>query len=321
MNQLNTLSRLLERHSGVDGRHSTAIAGLKVVRLSAPTLPAAVMYEPSLCVVAQGAKHVMFGREGYRYDAAKYLLVSADVPATAQVVTATARAPYLGLSLDLEPLEVGELVAQLGPEEHPAQRALGVSALDPALLASVVRLVELLESSRDAALLSPLVRREVTYRVLVGPQSPRLRQFVAGNTHGQRITQVMKWLKAHHAEPMSVEGLAKKAAMSPSALYLHFRQVTGLSPLQYQKRLRLQEARRLMLGEALDAAEASFRVGYESPSHFSREYRRLFGAPPRRDIEALRGGQTTRVEPSEGMTPSASNMRGSPLTGSASGAT
>jgi AraC-like DNA-binding protein len=260
----------------------------------------------------------VLGREGYRYDAAKYLLVSADVPATAQVVAATARAPYLGLSLGLDPLEVGELVAQLGPEDHPAERALGVSALDPALLASVVRLVELLDSPRDAALLAPLVRREVTYRVLVGPQGPRLRQLMAGNTHGQRITQAIKWLRAHYAKPMSVEVLAKRAAMSPSALYLHFRQVTGLSPLQYQKRLRLQEARRLMLGEALDAAEASFRVGYESPSHFNREYRRLFGAPPRRDIEVLRGGQTTHVEPSTAR--SASSTRRFTVSASAPGA-
>jgi transcriptional regulator GlxA family with amidase domain len=141
---------------------------------------------------------------------------------------------------------------------------------------------------------------------------------MAGNTHGQRITQVIKWLRAHYAKPMSVEVLAKRAAMSPSALYLHFRQVTGLSPLQYQKRLRLQEARRLMLGEALDAAEASFRVGYESPSHFNREYRRLFGAPPRRDIEALRGGQTTRVEPSTAR--SASSTRRSTVSASAPGA-
>jgi transcriptional regulator GlxA family with amidase domain len=134
----------------------------------------------------------------------------------------------------------------------------------------------------------PLVRREITYRLLVGPQGQRLRQIISGNDQGQRITHALRWLKAHYAEPLRVESLAKQAGMSPSALHRHFKAVTALSPLQYQKHLRLQEARRLMLGEALDAAQASFKVGYESPTQFSREYRRLFGAPPRRDIETLR---------------------------------
>ena len=230
----------------------------------------------------------MLGDKEFRYDAERYLLVAADLPAMAQIVGASPRTPYLGLKLLLDPLEVGEVVAQLGPLPTPATRALAVSELDAALLDSVARLVDLLRDPQDVQVLAPVVRREITYRLLVGPEGRRLRQVVSGTDQGQRITHVLSWLKAHFSEPLRVEALAKQAGMSPTAFHRHFKEVTSLSPLQYQKHLRLQEARRLMLGEALDAAEASFKVGYESPSQFNREYRRLFGAPPRRDIEALR---------------------------------
>jgi len=278
-----------QRSDGIDGTYpTTAIPGLTLYRRSDASPPTSILYEPALCVIAQGAKRVTLGDREYRYDAARYLLVTADVPAMARVVAATPQAPYLALKLLLDPLEVGEVVAQLGAEQAPPARALAVSALDPALLDSVIRLVELADNPQDAQVLAPLVRREITYRLLIGPEGPRLRQIVSGRDQGQRVTRALRWLKAHYSEPLRVEALAKQAAMSPSALHRHFKAVTALSPLQYQKRLRLQEARRLMLGEALDAAEASFKVGYESPSQFSREYRRLFGAPPRRDIEALR---------------------------------
>ena len=288
-----TLVGLLERQTRIDGNYPTAIRGLTLYRHVKPSPPTNVLYEPALCLIAQGSKRVMLGDREYRYDAARYLLIAADVPATARIVAATAQTPYLALKLVLDPLEVGEVVAQLGPGQQAslATGALAVSALDPLLLDSVVRLVELLESARDAQVLAPLVRREITYRLLVGPEGQRLRQIISGNDQGQRITHALRWLKAHYAEPLRVESLAKQAGMSPSALHRHFKAVTAQSPLQYQKHLRLQEARRLMLGEALDAAEASFKVGYESPTQFSREYRRLFGAPPRRDIETLRHDQ------------------------------
>jgi AraC-like DNA-binding protein len=292
MSRLLTLVELLERQTRIDGNYPTAIGGLTLYRHAKPSPPTNVLYEPALCVIAQGSKRIMLGDREYRYDAARYLLIAADVPATARIVAATAQSPYLSLKLVLDPLEVGELVAQLGPRQQPspATGALAVSALDPALLDSVIRLVELLDSPQDAQVLAPLVRREITYRLLVGPEGQRLRQVIAGNDQGQRITHALRWLKAHYAEPLRVESLAKQAGMSPSALHRHFKAVTAQSPLQYQKHLRLQEARRLMLGDALDAAEASFKVGYESPTQFSREYRRLFGAPPGRDIEALRQG-------------------------------
>ena len=289
-----TLARLIERQTGsVDGTYPTAIRGLMLYRRSAASPPTGILYEPALCVIAQGGKRLTFGGKEYRYDAERYLLVAGDVPAMAQIVSATPQAPYLGLKLLLDPLEVGEVVAQLGPQQQqaPAARALAVGALDTGLLDSVTRLVELLANPQDSLVLAPLVRREITYRLLIGAEGQRLRQVVSGNDQGQRITHALRWLKANYVEPLRVEALAKQAGMSPSALHRHFKAVTALSPLQYQKRLRLQEARRLMLGEALDAAEASFRVGYVSPSQFSREYGRLFGAPPRRDIEALRHSQ------------------------------
>jgi len=291
MSRLFTLARLIEQQTGADGAFPTAIRELTLYRQSAPSPPTDIFYEPALCVIAQSAKRVMLGDCEYRYDAANYLLVVADVPAMGQVVEATAEKPFLGLKLLLDPLEVGEVVAQLGPPPHATPtRALAVSALDPALQESVTRLVALLKNPQDAQVLAPLVRKEITYRILIGPEGQRLRQVVAGTDQGQRITHAVRWLKAHYSKPLRIEALAKQAAMSPSALHRHFKEVTALSPLQYQKRLRLQEARRLMLGESLDAAEAAFRVGYESPSQFSREYGRLFGLPPRRDIETLRQG-------------------------------
>jgi AraC-like DNA-binding protein len=163
-----------------------------------------------------------------------------------------------------------------------------VTPLGPPLLDAISRLVALLDSPRDVGALSPLVLREITYRVLTGPQGSRLRQIASAGAPAQRIALAIRWLKDHFAVPLSIESLARRVGMSPSAFHLHFKAVTALSPLQYQKRLRLHEARRLMLGDGLDAAEAAFRVGYESPSQFSREYRRLFGAPPRRDVAALK---------------------------------
>jgi AraC-like DNA-binding protein len=165
-----------------------------------------------------------------------------------------------------------------------------VTPVEPALLDAIARLVALLDTPADVGPLAPLVLREITYRVLAGPQGPRLRQMAAAGAPAQRIARAIRWLKDHFADELRVESLARHVGMSPSAFHLHFKAVTALSPLQYQKRLRLQEARRLMLGEAVDAAEAAFRVGYESPSQFSREYRRTFGSPPRRDVAALKVG-------------------------------
>lgn len=289
---LTELATLIGRQATADGFHDTAVPELTLIRSSGPSEPTPVLYEPSLCLIAQGSKQVLLGSELYRYDPAKYLLVSVDLPVVGQVIEASRELPYLALRICLDPAVVGELVADGASSDArnagPA-RALAVSPMEPELLDAVIRLARLLEAPRDIAALSPLVLKEITYRLLTGEQGARLRQIASAGAPAQRIARAIRWLKDHFAEPLKIQALAREVRLSPSALHHHFKAVTAMSPLQYQKRLRLQEARRLMLGEGCDAAEAGFRVGYESPSQFSREYRRLFGAPPRRDVEAVRG--------------------------------
>ena len=289
-NELARLASAVERHTTADDVYNTVVPGLRLSRFSAPSDLVALVYEPSLCVVAQGAKEVLLADETYRLAPAQSLLVSVDLPVDARVVEATPGRPYLAVRISLDPAVVGELLADgtTAPPPGPPARGLAVTPVDPPLLDAVTRLVALLDAPQDVGPLSPLVLREITYRVLTGPQGSRLRQIAAAGAPAQRIARAIRWLKDHFAAPLRIESLAKHVRMSPSAFHLHFKGVTAMSPLQYQKRLRLQEARRLMLGEELDAAEAAFRVGYESPSQFSREYRRMFGAPPRQDVAALK---------------------------------
>jgi AraC-like DNA-binding protein len=286
--ELARLVAAIERHTPPDGVCDTAVPGLLIARQPKPTDPIALVVDPSLCIVAQGAKEVFVAGEAYRYDPAHSLLVSVDLPISARVVEATSARPCLAVRLSLDPSVVCELLADCPdalPPGPPA-RGLDVRPVEPQLLDAVGRLVALLDIPRDIAALAPLVLREVTYRVLTGPQGAQLRQIAATGAAAQRIARAVRWLRNHFMDPLRVESLARQARMSLSGFHQHFKAVTGLSPLQYQKQLRLQEARRLMLGEGLDAAEAAFRVGYESPSQFSREYRRMFGAPPRRDVVA-----------------------------------
>jgi AraC-like DNA-binding protein len=287
---LTRLVSAIERQATSDGPYHTAVAPLRLSRLSAPSDLVAVVYEPCLCLVAQGAKEVLLAGETYRLDPAQSLLVSVDLPVDARVVQASPDRPYLAVGIALDPAVVGELLADglAAPPLGPPARGLAVTPVEPALLDAVIRLVALLDSPHDIEPLAPLVLREITYRLLAGPQGTRLRQIAAAGAPAQRIARAIRWLKDNFADPLRVESLAKHVKMSPSAFHLHFKGVTAMSPLQYQKRLRLQEARRLMMGEGLEAAEAAFRVGYESPSQFSREYRRLFGAPPRRNVATLK---------------------------------
>ncbi len=284
------LAKLVERFASVGTSPATEIAGLSLYRQTKATELAPCMCEPSLCVVAQGAKQVLIGEDVLQYDASTFLLVSADLPVTARVVEASLERPYLSLSVRLDQAVVCDVAAQLTPATAPTRliAAAAVSPAEPALLDAVQRLVGLLETPDDRAVLAPLVLREITYRLLTGAQGERIRQIATTAGHARRILGTLRWLREHFAEPLRIEELARDAHMSSSALFQHFKTVTSMSPLQYQKLLRLHEARRLMLGLGLGAAEASFRVGYESPSQFSREYRRLFGAPPRKDVESLR---------------------------------
>jgi AraC-like DNA-binding protein len=289
VNEIVELSLAIERQTAADGAYDTAVPALRLSRFSAPSDLVALVYEPSLCLVARGAKEVLLADEMYRLDPAQSLLVSVDLPVAARVVEASPGAPYLAVRLALDPAVVGELLADgvTAPPLGPPARGLAVTPVEPPLLDAVARLVALLDSPQDVAPLAPLVLREITYRLLTGPQGSRLRQIASAGAPAQRIALAIRWLKDHFGDPLRVESLARRVRMSPSAFHHHFKGVTAMSPLQYQKRLRLQEARRLMLGEGLDAASAAFRVGYESPSQFSREYRRLFGAPPRQDVAAL----------------------------------
>jgi AraC-like DNA-binding protein len=280
------------RHITSDGYRETAVPGLFLFRASSASQHDATVYEPSLCIVAQGAKEIVVGGEPFRYDPSHFLLVSVDLPATSRVVDASPKSPCLVIRIALDQAMIGELLAdsRLMTSPPSAGRVLGIAPIDEQLLSAVERVVALLDSPQDIRALAPLVLREITYRLLVGPQGARLRQIASAGAPAYRISQAILWLKSHFMEPLSVESLAKRVGLAASTFHLHFKNMTAMSPLQYQKQLRLQEARRLLLGESLDAADAAYRVGYESPSQFSREYRRMFGAPPRKDVAALKVG-------------------------------
>lgn len=266
--------------------------GLRLRRASAPTEPDHGVSFPALCVVAQGAKEVWLGDELYRYDASHYLVTAAALPIASRITEASEERPYLGVVLDLDPALIGSVMVEAGHAvsgERAAVRAFDVSPLDGGLLDAVVRLLRLLEEpEEEARFLRPLVVREIVFRLLRGDQGARLRQIAIRGGQAHRIARAMERLREDLARPLRVEEIARELGMSTSSFHHHFKAVTAMSPLQFQKRLRLQEARRLMLGEGLDAAGAARRVGYRDPSHFSRDYRRLFGEPPARDVERLR---------------------------------
>jgi AraC-like DNA-binding protein len=296
-NELTKLAAAVGRRAAADGAYDTPVEALRLYHTSAPTELAAVVYEPSLCVVVQGAKEVVLEGHAHRYDPAHWLLVSVDTPAVCRVVEASSARPCLTARVALDAGVVGELLADCpAAPVGPPVRGLAVTPADPPLLDAVGRLVALLDTPNDVGVLAPLVLREITYRVLTGPQGARLRQIASAGAPAHRIARAIRWLKDHFTEPLSVEALARRVGMSPSAFHLHFKAVTGQSPLQYQKQLRLQEARRLMFAERLEAADAAYRVGYESPSQFSREFKRLFGAPPVAEATRLRGRAPVGVE-------------------------
>lgn len=266
------------------------IQGLSFFRRENVTQPCACMVEPSMVFVAQGAKQMLLGDDAYPYDPEHFLINSIDLPASSQVIAASTEKPCLGLVLKLDLRIIAELIAQgnlTPPAERATDRALVLGTLTPHLLEPFTRLLDLLDEPEAIPMLAPLILREIHYRLLRSDQAARLWQIVALGSQSQRIGKAIDWLKNNYANPLRIEELASRVQMSASSFHAHFRQLTAMSPLQYQKWLRLNEARRLMLNERLDAASAAFQVGYESPSQFSREYSRLFGAPPKRDIENL----------------------------------
>ncbi|HEX2561672.1 AraC family transcriptional regulator [Phenylobacterium sp.] len=283
------LASLIARHAPQDGMHDMPIPGLALIRAAGPTDKVPTLHQAALCMIAQGAKVVMLAEETYRYDPATHLVVSVDLPLTGQVVEATPEQPYLCVRVDLDPALLSELMLQQPPPPGAESvRGLHLGRTTPELADAVARLVRLLERPQDAAVLAPLVRREIHYRLLTGDQAGIVRQIGAPDSRLSQVNRAIAWIRANFDRPFRIETLAREAGMSASALHQHFKAVTAMSPLQYQKQIRLQEARRLMLGEARDAQAAAFEVGYESPSQFSREYARLFGAPPARDTARLR---------------------------------
>ena len=294
------LADLVGERAEVEGINETSIPGLQIYRTDHPTSVRSTVYEPALCVIAQGSKTVQLGDKEIVYGPLSYMISAVELPVVGAVVDATPSAPYLAVKLSLDQQEVSEMVMELGAALPPldqqrecpaASCGLCVAPLDTGILQAMTRLVALLSSPTDARILAPLVRRELLYRALMGEMGWRLRDFVASDTQAHRISKVIAVLKDRFAEPLRVRELADDVNMSESTLFHTFKQVTRMSPVQFQKKLRLHEARRLMLFEGLEAATASYRVGYESPSHFSREYRRMFGAPPRADVSKLRGEQ------------------------------
>jgi AraC-like DNA-binding protein len=297
---------LLERMARalpVDGRLE-ALDGLFLGRVSKPMESVHALYRPAFCLIAQGSKRVLLGDEAYRYDPGHYLIFTVDLPIVFRVEGADEERPYLGLRLDLDP----DLVASVMMEAEAVTRkgdadvkAIGVNPVGADLLDAVVRLVRLLDEPDCQKVLAPLIKREIVYRLLAGGEGARLGHLVASSRGDTgRISRAIGRLREHYNEPLKIEEIARQCGMSVSGFHHHFKSVTSMSPLQFQKQIRLQEARRLMLGEELDAASAGQRVGYEDPAYFSRDYKKLFGAPPHRDISRLRsrlelGGSVVRA--------------------------
>jgi AraC-like DNA-binding protein len=289
---------LLARLTGTDGGHETAIPELKLYRFSNPTEPAHVLQQPAVYVVVQGRKKVMVGDETYFYDASQYLAVSLELPTVTHVVEASPEEPYLCMTLNVDARELAALIVETGrpiPRDDHDGRALYVSPLQAPLLDGFLRLVRLLDAPQDIPVLAPLIVRELHYRLLQGGQHGRLAEIAIGDGRLRRVAGAIAFIKEHYAEPMQIETLAKRVNMSPSALHGHFKAVAAMSPIQYQKRLRLQEARRLLLSGATSAEAVAYEVGYASASQFSREYVRLFGQPPRRDAERMRDAVAREV--------------------------
>jgi AraC-like DNA-binding protein len=269
----------------------TPIPFLQIVRSDRPTLPMPTVYNPSLCVVVQGEKLATIGGNSFRFRAGQFLVASVNVPVTGQVTRASARAPFLCLVLDLEPLLIHDLLREMGPLDTGAEdRRQGVflEGVEPEMLDALLRLMRCLGPVDDQRVLAPLILREVTYRLLRSPHGHAVRQAGVAGSQLQRIARVIDRIRRQFDEPLSMDELARDANMSPSTFFHHFKLATTMSPLQYQKELRLQEARRLLSTEVADAASAAFRVGYESASQFNREYARMFGASPMADMKRLR---------------------------------
>ena len=290
------LARAIRTFAQTNGDYATAIPALTLHRRGSPTEPLHCIYHLGLGVVAQGGKQVILGSESLSYMPGQSMLTTIDLPVVSHVTHATSREPFLGMMLRLDARTILQLAAEIDAPRRPRDavyRTVSIETLGADLLDALLRLVKLLEQPDVVPHLAPLIQQEITVRLLTGPHGSHLRHIVTVGSPSQQIATAVAWLKQNFIEAFRVDDLADRAHMSPSTFRQHFRSITGVSPLQYQKQLRLQEARQLMLNENHDAGSAAGQVGYESPSQFSREYSRLFGAPPQRDVSRMRLAQAS----------------------------
>ncbi|QJU59855.1 AraC family transcriptional regulator [Sphingomonas sp. AP4-R1] len=296
MRDIADLAGAIARHAPVSGLAGTAVPRLTLIRADRPSEPVPAVYEASLCLIAQGSKRVSLGEQSVVYDAARYLLVSVDLPLVGHVLEASADAPYLCCKIDFDQAALADLIVAEGRvgTRHDLP-ALAVYPGNPDLIDAACRLVNLLDRPESIAALAPLIEREILYRLLTGPHGAMLRHMASVDSHLSQVSRAIATIRGGFHTQLRIDDIASAAGMSPSSLHAHFKAITRMSPLDYQKQLRLQEARRLMLVAGASAGSAGFAVGYDSPSQFSREYRRLFGAPPRQDIERLQATQDLAV--------------------------
>jgi AraC-like DNA-binding protein len=288
---LSALAQSIALRLGSAEKMTTAVPGLLLAKRTGPTAPCAVTYQPGLIVMAQGRKRVQLGSNTFIYDETRYLLTCLDLPTVSQVVEASRERPALAFALRLELPMVREILTREDvpiPELPPDSPAMNTAEITVELLSACCRLMDLLDTPQHIPFLSGLIQREIIYHILQGAEGARLRAIATLGERSHRIAQAITWLKSNYEKPLRVEGLAQMARMGVSTFHHHFREMTAMSPVQYQKRLRLQAARTRMLTDDLDASSAAITVGYESVSQFNREYSRLFGQPPMRDIRALR---------------------------------
>jgi AraC-like DNA-binding protein len=285
------LAKLIDGHLGQNGTHMTTIPSLFFSRYSNETGPNYGVHKPSLCIVVQGMKEVVLSQERFQYGPADYLVASVKLPITGQVTEASSKQPYLALKIEFTPGQILEVLrdTQIGAvKKENAKRGMYVSKIEPSLLDAVTRLARLLDNPKDIQVLAPLITKEIIYRVLQGEHGGMLKQIAIEGSSTHQISGVIEHIMNNYEKSFKIEELTEIGNMSVSSLHRHFKEVTAMSPIQFQKQLRLQEARSLLLSESADAADVAFRVGYESPSQFSREYSRMFGLPPKEDIKRLK---------------------------------
>ncbi len=287
------MTSIIARYARKDGDSETAIENLHVFKGSCPTRLQHMAYKPGFSLVLQGSKRLMVGSDVHVYGAGQYVLTSLDLPVASHVTQATADIPYLCFTLFIDSEKLSDLLSKTRIQRVPPSpddaRGLVVKTAPPELLDASTRLLRLLDNPQDIPAMAPLIEQEISYRLLSGPDGPRLLDMTLAESQSHKVARAVAWLRTNFVQPLRIEDLADHVSMSASSLHHHFKAVTAMTPMQYQKQLRLHEARRLLLTEHVDVATAGYRVGYQSPSQFSREYSRLYGLPPLKDIEAMRG--------------------------------